>query len=269
MQRFIKLYFILCFYFLIPKINAQIKPIEITGKIGKYPIEITLTKFNKDSGTYYGKYNYAGKTSFLQLHGDLFEDCYVIDEYYKGKNTGTFYLTKQENSDSLKGWWKAENKEPLIALLKFKNTTTAQQLKPVTLLDKNKLVNDNIEGEYKTASYFISDLFFPNLERVYNGGSINFKKLGKDSLKFSVEMICGPTYHMAYADGIAIKKGKEYVYKADIIGDGKDFCEIKFTFKNKTVYAIANSSMACGFGARAYLDNELVKVSNTFKFSEK
>ena len=105
-------------------------------------------------------------------------------------------------------------------------------------------------------------LFHPNIDLIFNGGTANFKKLGKDSLQFLVEMVCGPTSHIAYASGKAVKKGNLYLYKANISGEADNWCEITFTFSNKKVIAVANASFDCGFGARAYLDNELIKVSN-------
>ena len=79
-------------------------------------------------------------------------------------------------------------------------------------------------------------------------------------------MVCGPTSHIAYASGKAVKKGNLYLYKANISGEDDKWCEITFTFRNKKVIAVANASFECGFGARAYLDNELIKVDNKPSF---
>lgn len=241
--------------------NAQFKPVELTGKIGKYSIEMFITQFDKSTTQFKGNYNYKGKKAALQIKGELKGDCITIEEFFKNKNTGSFYLSK-EDGDSLKGFWKAENKDPLTVLLKYKNTETAKQLVPNDLMTLNKSVSNDIDGTYKVEQYFISDLFHPNIELIFNGGTANFKKLGKDSLQFLVEMVCGPTSHIAYANGKAVKKGNLYVYKANISGEDDKWCEITFTFSNKKVKAVANASFECGFGARAYLDNELIKVSN-------
>ncbi len=241
--------------------NAQFKPVELTGKIGKYSIEMFITQFDKSTKQFKGSYNYKGKKVALQIKGDIKGDCMSIEEFFKNKNTGSFYLSK-ENGDSLKGFWKAENKDPLTVLLKYKNAETAKQLKPNDLMALNKNTSNDIDGTYKVESYFISDLFYPNIELVFNGGTANFKKLGNDSLQFIVDMVCGPTSHIAYASGKAVKKGDIYIYKANISGEDDKWCEITFTFSNKKVIAVANASFECGFGARAYLDNELIKVSN-------
>lgn len=245
--------------------NAQFKPVELTGKIGKYSIEMFITQFDKSTTQFKGSYNYKGKKGALQIKGELKGDCITIDEFFKNKNTGSFYLSK-EDGDSLKGFWKAENKDPLTVLLKYKNAETAKQLVPNDLMTLNKSTSNDIDGTYKVEQYFISDLFYPNIEIVFNGGTANFKKLGNDSLQFLVEMVCGPTSHIAYASGKAVKKGNLYIYKANISGEDDKWCEITFTFSNKKVIAVANASFDCGFGARAYLDNELIKVNNKPSF---
>jgi hypothetical protein len=244
---------------------AQFTAVELTGKIGKYPVEMFINQFDRAKAQFKGVYNYKGKKSSLQLSGELKGDCITIEEFFNGKSTGYFYLSK-EDVDSLKGFWRAGTKEPLPVSLKFKNNQTANQLVPKDLMDLNKTVSEDVEGKYEVNSYFISDLFYPNIELVTNGGTAIFKKIGKDSLKFFVEMICGPTYHMAYAEGVAVKKGNTYIYKANLSGEENKFCEISFNFKNKKVIAVANASFECGFGARAYLDHELIKVSNKAVF---
>lgn len=241
--------------------NAQFKTVELTGKIGKYSIEMFITQFDKSTTQFKGNYNYKGKKVALQIKGELKGDCITIEEFFKNKSTGSFYLSK-EDGDSLKGFWRAEKKDPLTVLLKYKNAETAKQLVSNDLMTLNKNASNDIDGTYKVEQYFISDLFHPNIELIFNGGTANFKKLGKDSLQFLVEMVCGPTSHMAYADGKAVKKGNLYIYKANISGEDDKWCEITFTFSNKKVKAVANASFECGFGARAYLDNELIKVSN-------
>jgi len=53
-----------------------------------------------------------------------------------------------------------------------------------------------------------------------------------------------------------VREGDEYIYR------NEDGCEIKVTFTEKTVKMIANNSMDCGFGARAFLDHEFLKISD-------
>lgn len=246
---------------------AQFKTVELTGKIGKYSVEMFINQFDKSTAKFKGTYNYQGKKSALQIKGELKGDCISIEEFFNNKNTGTFYLT-HEDGDSLKGFWKTGTKDPLTVALKYKNAETAKQLVAKDVMNLNKNTSDDVDGNYKVERYFLSDLFYPNIEIVYNGGTASFKKIGKDSLQFLVEMVCGPTYHMAYAEGKAVKKGNMYVYKANLSGEEDKWCEITFSFNNKKVKAVANASFECGFGARAYLDDELVKVSNKSEFAK-
>jgi len=41
--------------------NAQFKPVELSGKIGKYSIEMFITQFDKSTQQFKGSYNYKGK----------------------------------------------------------------------------------------------------------------------------------------------------------------------------------------------------------------
>lgn len=223
-----------------------------------------ITQFDKGTAKFKGTYNYQGKKTSLQIKGELKGNCMIIEEYFNNKNTGSFYLTT--DGDSLRGYWKAGTKDPLTVTLKYKNKETAKQLVAFDLMTLNKSTTNDIDGNYRVEYYFINDMFFPNIEIGYNGGEATFKKLGKDSLQFLVEMVCGPTFHLAYAEGKAVKKGDVYVYKANLSGENDKWCEITFSFKNKKVKAVANASFECGFGARAYLDHELIKVSDKPSF---
>lgn len=42
--------------------KAQFKPVELTGKIGKYSIEMFITQFDKKTSQFKGSYNYQGKS---------------------------------------------------------------------------------------------------------------------------------------------------------------------------------------------------------------
>jgi hypothetical protein len=96
----------------------------------------------------------------------------------------------------------------------------------------------------------------PSVEIGYNGGYVDIFSISEDSLTFIAEMVCGPTYHIAYAEGTAYKVGTNYVYKYE------DECEITISFSEKKLKIIANKSFECGFGARAYMDHELYKAND-------
>jgi hypothetical protein len=65
--------------------NAQFKPVELTGKIGKYSIEMFITQFDKSTTQFKGSYNYKGKKVALQIKGEIMGDCMIIEEFYKKK----------------------------------------------------------------------------------------------------------------------------------------------------------------------------------------
>ena len=88
----------------------------------------------------------------------------------------------------------------------------------------------------------------------FNGGTVDIKELSATEIEFNVEMVCGPTYHIAYAGGTAQKSGDEYIYT------NENGCEIRIRFSDKKLTIQANSTWDCEFGARAYLDHEVVKV---------
>jgi hypothetical protein len=90
----------------------------------------------------------------------------------------------------------------------------------------------------------------------YNGGLLTVKERKDRNIDFIVEVVCGPTYHIAFANGMAMKTGSMYVYQ------NEDGCSITFEFKDKRVAVESNSSMDCGFGARAYLSHNFVKVND-------
>jgi hypothetical protein len=119
-------------------------------------------------------------------------------------------------------------------------------------------LSSNISGTYKTGHYFINDFFSheenPHFEIGFSGGDVVFRNAGSNNLHFELMLTIGPTAHIAYAGGTAVKSGKNYIYQ------NEEGCLITFTFSEKRVYAVAGNSSDCGFGARAYLDHEFFKI---------
>ena len=107
----------------------------------------------------------------------------------------------------------------------------------------------------------------PQLEVAFNGGCVNVERLSDDEIKVGFNLICGPTYHMAYFAGKAKKIGEnKYESKgATEYGDPDNPCHLIFTFKDKVLTIDQeSSSMACGFGARAYAGGEFIKVNDNW-----
>ncbi len=135
--------------------------------------------------------------------------------------------------------------------------------------ERSALVSPGINGTYETEYYFINDMWFeegkPDLEVGFNGGRAVIEKIDEDSLRFLVEVVCGPTYHIAYANGIAIRNpdaDQVYIY------DNEDGCRIEILLDVKEVSMSANAGMECGFGARAYLDHTFIKTKDEASFEE-
>jgi hypothetical protein len=223
------------------------------GQIGNLKIEMLIVKNDFQTGEFQGKYRYNGKEAYLNLSGTYYSPCLHIEESYKDKVTGDFYL--ELVGDSLIGYWK-NDKKVLDVKLAYKSGN--QQLLSRKLPeDYANQVSSSIEGTYESHLYFINDYWSPQqIEIGYNGAKATIKIIDEESIDINFEAICGPTYHFATGGGIAVKEGGEYIYR------NEDGCEIKVTFTEKTVKMIANSSMDCGFGARAFLDHEFLKISD-------
>lgn len=256
------------FSLLSPESNL-FKPISLTGKIDKYGIDMEILTYDRLKQSFTGKYKYKSQKTFLEIKGDVIGTCVSIDEFSKGKNTGSFYLDM--DGDSIRGWWLNEKKSFKVSLKEKTGRITS--LLGESLTQKANKTNTKITGAYGVEYYWVNDHHNssdnPSVEIGFNGGYACFKELENGNLQFQLEVVCGPTYHIAYAEGIAEKKDDKYVYITKDYSDGDDSpCEITFTPGKKTIRAVANLSFICGFGARAHLDHEFIKISDTPSFGE-
>lgn len=228
-------------------------PLMYLGKIGKLKIEMSIMKHDFQTGKFQGKYRYNGKEAYLNLSGTYYSPCLHIEESYQDKITGDFYL--EIVGDSLIGYWK-KNKKVMDVKLGYKSGDK-QLLSRKLPEDYANEVSSAIQGTYENHLYFINDYWLPEeLEIGYNGAKATIKIIDEESIEINFEAICGPTYHFATGSGIAVKEGDEYIYR------NEDGCEIKVIFTDKAVKLVANNSMDCGFGARAFLDHEFLKISD-------
>lgn len=235
---------------------------KLKGYIGNYPIEMELE--NGDSiNTIKGKYNYAGKTSFLTLKGDLYDNVMHIEESYKGKTTGEFYVQRTDG-DTLAGKWVQGTKSYDVTLIVIEND---EAIRYYGTEEKSATASDGVDGTYEVEWYFLNDMWFeegkPDIEVGYNGGTAVIKQLDDKRIQFLVEAICGPTYHFAFARGEAYQTGdnpNEYIYT------NEDGCEIQIILGEKEVSMSSYQQMECGFGARAYLEHSFVKISDETNF---
>lgn len=235
---------------------------KLKGYIGNYPIEMELE--NGDStNTIKGKYNYEGKTSFLSLKGELYDNVIYLEESYKGKPTGEFYV-QRANSDTLAGKWVQETRSYDVTLVVVEND---EAITYYGTDEKSATASDGVDGTYEVEWYFLNDMWFeegkPDIEVGYNGGTVVLKQLDETRIQFLVAVICGPTYHVAYASGEAFQTGdnpNEYIYT------NEDGCEIQIILGEKEVSMSSYQQMECGFGARAYLEHSFTKISDEANF---
>lgn len=236
-------------------------PLMLEGSIGDYSIEMEITKKNPETGVFNGRYRYIGKENYLEVKGMIFGNCLQITESYNEAETGEFYLTIGDTL--ITGKWVGNSKWYDVSLKVKSGDISLIEAK--SLKDYSAKTNDAITGSYGDEYYFVNDMWIEEGAQVeigFNGGYAVVEELGGDSIAFQVEAVCGPTYHLAYAAGVAHKSGDFYLYKYD------ESCEIKIKFSKKAVHFKANASYECGFGARAYLDHDFTKINDGVNFGE-
>lgn len=247
----------ICFF--LSSIGFGQNSLKLDGKIGKYSIEMEINERDWKSGDISGKYRYAGKKSYLRLEGFTVNGDLVLEEYYDTTYTGVFYLS--EENDKLIGKWIDAKGVKWYDVSLAIGKGDRSLLRRKSLSDYQAETNNTISGSYGTDYYFINDMWFeedkPNLELGFNGGFAVLDLISDDSLRVNANLICGPTYHFAYMSGIAVKQPDGKFKYAN-----EDGCVIIVTVGEKEVELVANSSMDCGFGARAHMDHTLIKVSD-------
>lgn len=261
---------IYCFILVICTVfNSSASELKLSGKIGDYPIEMVFSSTNWTTGKISGKYRYQSKTKYIELNGQIFGNCLQLTETVKGEVTGEFYLERE--ADTLYGKWLSTKRHYDVRLLIESGDRTI--LKSKSLSDYKSEVTDRINGTYHNAHYFLNDMFLTDqnieMEIGFNGGLAVIEKISNDSIYFQVNVGCGPTYHIAFAEGIAVKnKGSEkYTFKIEN-EYSEDLCTITIVFGKKEVSFEATEGFACGFGARAYLSHTFLKTSEAFEFDE-
>lgn len=240
-------------------------PVKYAGAIGTYSIEVELYPSGSKEHSATGKYRYKGKTSYLDLKGDFLPGGAVyLEESYNGKVTGEFYLEKGDEG-SLTGKWIGGEKYYETELMLESGDMTA--LYPESTEDLRESTSPGIEGSYASEFFFINDMWFrednPQMEIGFNGGAIAVREVSEDTINVHFDLICGPTYHMAYYNGRAWKTGPN-TYEAKFSEfDDEEGCHLIFVFTDRQMeIQQKSSSFACGFGARAYAEGTYDKVND-------
>lgn len=249
--------------------QLQAQNLLLSGTIGAYPIEVEITKSTWETGEITGKYKYLSKLKYIHVSGQVTGNCIRLVEVYKGDTTGTFYL--EVEGDTLMGKWLSKEKYYDTKLLIVSGDKS--MLKAKTVDDYKAQVSGEITGSYETETFFLNDMFLSEsnveMEIGYNGGTFLAKKLAGDSIQYQVFVVCGPTYHIAMAEGIAVKNinNQKYVSIIDDY-DSENPCVVTIEFSEKEVYVSATYNQTCGFGARAYLDHHFTKTNDKVEFKD-
>lgn len=266
-----RLFILSCLVLMVLGASASVK---LEGKIGgkyRFTMELVKSTAKADIGVR-GRYQYVGKTASIDLEGNYFGGQVLhLTESVNGKQTGEFFIEDGE-SGGLTGKWIGGGKG-----LDLEIAVTSGDLKELAPYDLQSCIaraNATKTGSYVAVNHFINDFFFseenPALEVGFNGGVLTIKELDANSIEFSFDLTCGPTYHMAYLSGIAKRIGpNKYQYKDSPMGEG-EICEVTFLFGEKSVELDQQSgNVECGFGARAYAGGTFDKVNNVIPASER
>lgn len=243
--------------------NAQ----TLKGKVGKYPVEMEIQSVDWVTGKIEGKYKYSRKDAYIELKGEVLQGIIYLEEFFKGKSTGNFYL--EGIDDRLEGKWIGGTSWYDVVL--YPDDKAWEMLNSKSLEDYSKEVSPRINGGYADENYFINDMWFqednPQLEIGLNGGALVLEEVHTDSLRFYVNAVCGPTYHIAYATGVAHKVSPAK-YECLIEAYENDTCLIYLELKEKEVHVWAKGNFLCGFGARAYLDHTFTKITDRYVYPD-
>lgn len=209
------------------------------GKIGQYPIVMKL--INWQDGTLSGTYHYTKVKKAIELTGDFTEqNQFEIREMVSGETTGTF-TGRFDRSGGLSGVWKAP--------------AGAREL-PFKL----KEIVSPFDQQGWTGDW--------HLNGIWDSGLLVIGNVGKDTFEFGLQVF--RSGHVGVLEGEAAYSGKEarFHYKMDWADE-----PCKMTFRKETdsiTVEQLSSSLACGFGMRAYAggtyDSELKKLKATLEY---
>jgi hypothetical protein len=247
---------------LLGQLTTFSNPLVYAGRMEGVPFELEILTYNPTNEEFTGRYKYIQQNKYLSLKGSTYEHCMEITETYKGKVTGSFYL--EMNGNGCIGYWSNGERAREVEMSLIKGNRADWKIPLFT--DKIIQENSTLSGTYETQWSFVNSQFYPAIEIGSNTCILWVEEINKQTIQFSVEAVCGPTYHFAFAEGVAIKQNNIYLFEST--NDYSEKCVIKFKFTANKVEVEANESTACGFGARAYLDHELHKISHTIPLNK-
>lgn len=252
--------------------TPQKAPVTLRGEINeRYAISMSLTRSKKDiyAESLQGYYAYNNSVGHLSLEGYMnSQGHFRLDEKdEKGTMTG-YFIGEITEENKMQGTWYSGNNEksfPFTLEGSDGKINLIEELSPKDLyglgIKKIKRLGDyGMKGTYCWYSSHLTEGVSGRMEIIENEGTISIDRVDNNKFKFNLLAVCGPTYHIAMASGIAEKQGAHYVA---VVGNeyGGDGCELIFKFTGRSVEIEQDSpGMACGFGARAYAGGTYEKV---------
>jgi len=238
--------------------------VKFEGKIGSYEIEMELEQSTDVENNIKGRYKYKNKTSYLSISGNILgDDLLELTEFVGDKSTGEFYLVEEEKNKWI-GYWIGEKTHYDVELTIVSGDITKFVHEEFEVLSAS--CNSDLTGSYAMETYFLNDMWLEQdgaVEIGFNGGLVTVTEIDSTKIRVKFELLCGPTYHIAYFDGeVSLNSEGVYEFKAPFY-DEEDPCHLLFTFKDKMLTIDQKSAgMNCDFGARAYADGDFLKINN-------
>ncbi|HMO38948.1 MAG TPA: hypothetical protein PKC76_12415 [Saprospiraceae bacterium] len=211
---------------------------------GKYAISMHLV--NWENGIIMGDYYYKKVGKKITLYGEFTDiDVFVMNEYadegMSGEFSGMF-----TNPFTIKGTWtSADGKRNLPFTLQAPAETPE---------------NTGWDGQW-------------HFNDVWDGGSLLIGSVTKDSLSFALSVV--RSAHIGEIWGTAARRGNEAVFRqVEFAWDGEENpepCYLIFNLQDDYIQVEQqSSSMACGFGMRAYatgrFDNRIITIKPTLSY---
>ena len=237
--------------------SALAELVTFTGTIGPYAIEVELQSVESDKENLIGRYRYEGRKSWLDLKGHFHSNqALSLIETWEGKASGRFFL--EQNEGTLQGRWVAADDDLQVELKPITGPIWGLYEKP----DEDE-ISSVLQGTYRSEFYWVNDWFEPNYEIGFNGGDVIVRALGEDELHIWFSFVVGPTYHIAYFDGVAKRTGSNVYETSHASYDDDAACHLTLTFRERAMSIEQHSrGISCGFGARAHANFDLEKVND-------
>jgi hypothetical protein len=233
---------------------------------GKYLIQMGLNDVNKETGAIDGRYKYTSSTGSLRIEGEILAEGVFEFLEYDENNQVTGYFVGEIKEKTLEGKWHSPDGSKIFdfSLNYLGDLNNLESLIPVDYFHNAKvrcLKNKTaIDGIYYWDTKYVTESIPDGIPDIlHNYGVLFISNSTSSGFDFGLMAICGPTYHIAYAEGSAVLKDDKYV--CTLQEDYTENCVLDFIISESTITIDQKSpSFECGFGARAYAGGDYLKV---------